>query len=77
MNGNNDVALWAGIAAFFGSVLAVGIFDLLDAHGWWALLSAVIVAGFTGAAVYAKERLNHARSKNERMEKLINRKEGT
>ena len=29
-NARHDVALWAGVAAFFGSLLAIGIFDVLD-----------------------------------------------
>ncbi len=70
MNGHgNDVALWAGISAFFGSLLALAIFDLLDIQGWWALFSGIIVAGVTAGGVYAKERLNTAKTRNERMEK--------
>ncbi len=68
---HNDVALWAGVSAFFGSLLALGLFDLLDIKGWWALFSGIIVAGVTAGGVYAKERLNTAKTRNERMEKVI------
>ena len=71
---NNQVALWAGTAAFFGSLLAVGIFDLIDRHGWYDLIASMIVAGITAGAVYSKQRLDDAkrvdRGRDERMERL-------
>jgi len=60
----NEVALWSGGAAFFGSVLAVGVFDLLDITGWAELLSSIIVAGFTGGAVYCQQRLTAAKERD-------------
>jgi hypothetical protein len=30
---SHQVALWAGVVAFFGSLLAIGIFDVLNAGG--------------------------------------------
>jgi hypothetical protein len=57
----HDVALWAGAAAFFGSLLAVGIFDVFDADQWAEYLGALIVALITGAGVYSKERLDAAK----------------
>ena len=62
----HEVALWAGAAAFFGTVLAVGAFDLLDINGWAAFLSAIVVAVFTAGAVYSKERLNAAKREEEK-----------
>lgn len=62
LNGKrHPVALWAGVAAFFGSLLAIGVFDLLDIRGWAHLLSALITAGITAGAVYARERLSEAK----------------
>ncbi len=76
MNGNNQVALWAGVAAFFGSVLAVGVFDLLNIDGWKAFFSSLVVSAFTAGAVYAKERYEHAKRSDEHMERLKKRGNG-
>lgn len=63
MNGH-EVALWSGVAAFFGSLLAVGIFDVINPGQAWEYLGALIVAFITAGSVYAKQRLDDA--KNER-----------
>lgn len=57
----NEVALWAGVAAFFGSVLAVGAFDLFNIEGIAEFALSIIVGAFTAGAVYAKERLGFAK----------------
>jgi hypothetical protein len=59
----HEVALWAGAAAFFSSLLAIGAFDLLDVNGRAELLGSIIVAAITGGAVYSKERLNSAKGR--------------
>jgi hypothetical protein len=61
MDGKHDVALWSGVAAFFGSLLAVGIFDVFDADQAWEYLGAFLVAGITAGSVYAKQRLDDAK----------------
>jgi hypothetical protein len=61
----HDVALWAGAAAFFGSLLAIGVFDLLNPDQWKEYLGAIIVAGITAGGVYAKERLTYAKKEEE------------
>lgn len=63
MNKGQEVSLWAALAAGCGSVLAVGVFDLLSVDGWAELLSALIVAAFTGGAVYAQQRLVFAKQR--------------
>lgn len=60
-NGNHQVALWAGVVAFFGSLLAIGIFDILNPEQWAEYLGALIVAGITAGGVYAKQRLDDAK----------------
>jgi hypothetical protein len=40
----HDVALWAGLAAFFGSLLTIGAFDVLDPSKSVEYLGAFIVA---------------------------------
>jgi hypothetical protein len=64
MNGN-EVALWSGVAAFFASLLAVGIFDVIDADQVWEYLGAIVVAVITAGSVYAKQRLDDAKKEAE------------
>jgi hypothetical protein len=58
----HEVALWAGVAAFFGSLLAVGIFDIINPDQWVEYIGALIVAFITAGAVYAKQRLDDAKN---------------
>jgi hypothetical protein len=60
MNGH-EVALWAGVAAFFGSLLAIGVFDILDPDKWVEYLGSILVAFITAGSVYAKQRLDDAK----------------
>lgn len=55
---SHQVALWAGLVAFFGSLLAIGIFDILNPDQWQEYLGALIVAFITAGGVYAKQRLD-------------------
>lgn len=64
MNGH-EVALWSGVAAFFASLLAIGIFDIFDADQIWEYLGAFIVAGITAGSVYSKQRLDDAKAVKE------------
>jgi len=57
----HEVPLWSGIAAFFGSLLAVGIFDVINPGQAWEYLGALIVAFITAGSVYAKQRLDEAK----------------
>ena len=65
MDENHDIALWSGVAAFFASLLAVGIFDVFNADQLWEYLGALIVAAITAGSVYAKARLDDAKKSNE------------
>ena len=58
---DNQVAVWAGVAAFFASLLAIGLFDVFDVDQWAEYIGAIIVAAITAGAVYAKERLDAAK----------------
>lgn len=64
MNGH-EVALWAGVAAFFGSLLAIGIFDVFDIDNWEEYMGAFIVAFITAGSVYAKARYDEAKKAEE------------
>lgn len=58
---SHQVALWAGLVAFFGSLLAIGIFDILNPDQWQEYLGAFLVAFITAGGVYAKQRLDDAK----------------
>lgn len=58
----HQIALWAGVAAFFGSLLAVGAIDLLTPESRYQFLGSIIVAIITGGSVYSKQRYDDAKS---------------
>lgn len=62
MNGH-EIALWSAVASFFGSLLAIGIFDVFNVDQWQEYFGALIVAFITGGTVYAKQRLDDAKKK--------------
>lgn len=64
----HDIALWSGIAAFFASLLATGILDLVSPGHGWEFLGAIIVAIVTAGGVYAKQRLDDAKKEREKAE---------
>lgn len=57
----HQVALWSGVASFFASLLAVGIFDVINPAQYVEYLGALIVAFITAGSVYAKQRLDEAK----------------
>ena len=61
----HDVAVWAGTAAFFGSLLAIGVFDVLNPDEWLQWFGAVLVSAITAGSVYSKERLDAAKREEE------------
>ena len=70
---NHEVALWAAVAAFFGSLLAVGLFDLLNLAKWTEDLGALLVAAITAGSVYSKERLDAAKKREADEKKMKTR----
>lgn len=69
MNGH-EVALWAGVFAFFGSLLAVGIFDVFNPDQWVEYIGAIVVAIITAGSVYAKQRLDDAKKEKEKEQRI-------
>jgi hypothetical protein len=65
----HDVATWAGISSFFGSLVAIGVIDVLNPGDWVKLVAAIPVALITAGGVYAKERLDEAKRERELEEK--------
>lgn len=62
MDENHQIALWSGAFAFFGSLLAIGIFDVFNPDQWVEYLGAILVALITAGSVYAKQRLDDAKN---------------
>ena len=60
----HDVALWAAVASFFGSLLTISAVDILNPDRVVQYLAAIIVGLITGGAVYSKERLAEAKKKD-------------
>lgn len=69
MEEKHDVALWAGAVAFFGSLLALGIFDVFEPDQWVEYFGAFLVAFITAGSVYAKQRYDDAVKKTKENEK--------
>ncbi len=64
MDENHQVALWSGVFSFFGSLLAVGIFDVFNPDQWVEYVGAILVAVITAGSVYAKQRLDDAKNED-------------
>jgi len=58
-----EVSMWAGVAAFFGSLLAIGIFDVFEPDQWVEYIGALIVGFITAGAIYAQQRLAFAKER--------------
>lgn len=54
---SKSIALWSGIAAGGGNLLALGVVDWLADGFWERFWGAVIVSVIVGGTVYARERL--------------------
>jgi hypothetical protein len=61
---DHAVALWAALAAFFGSLLAIGAIDVFNIEGLAEFVGSLLVAAITAGGVYAKQRLDDAKSGN-------------
>jgi hypothetical protein len=61
LNGHHDVALWSGVSAFFGSLLAIGLIDIFNPAGLLKFAGSLVVAAITAGSVYAKGRLDDAK----------------
>ena len=61
MGRGHEIALWSGVASFFATLLAIGIFDVFNPDQWVEYVGAVLVAFITAGSVYAKQRLDDAK----------------
>lgn len=60
LNGH-QVAVWAGTAAFFGSLLTIELIDIFNPADLIKLAGSLLIAGITGMSVYARQRLDDAK----------------
>ena len=74
LNGSHEVALWSSVAAFFGYLLATGLFDVLNIDQVWEYGGALLVAAITAGAVYSKERLDEAKRERKHAARPSSRK---
>jgi len=58
---DHEVALWAGVAAFFGSLATIGAVELINPAQLLKFAGSLVIALITGGAVYAKQRLDDAK----------------
>ena len=65
----HQVALWAGVSAFFGSVLAIGAIDIFNPNDALKFVGSLIVAFVTAGGVYAKQRLDDAKREEQESKK--------
>lgn len=63
---NHGVALWSGVSAFFGSLLAIGAIDVFSPDQALQFLGSILVAVITAGGVYAKQRLDDAKRESNR-----------
>jgi hypothetical protein len=59
----HEIAWWASVAAFFGSLATIGAIDIVNPNNTLKLLGSIIIAIITGGGVYSKQRLDEAKSK--------------
>lgn len=66
---HNHVALWAGVSAFFSSLLAIGVIDWLKPDNYIQVAGSLFISLVTGFAIYARQRLADAKDERDRREK--------
>ena len=69
MKRRHEVAWWAALASFFGSLLAIGTIEVINPAQLLKFAGSLIVALITGGAVYSKERLDEAKRNSKDDEK--------
>jgi hypothetical protein len=60
----HNVALWAGVSAFFGNIVALQIIEIVNGGDWLKFGGAVVSSLLVAGAVYSRERLNDAKHGN-------------
>jgi hypothetical protein len=61
----HQVALWASVAAFFGSLASFTLVDIISPGEWVQLVAALLTAVIVAGGVYSHERLGDAKRERE------------
>lgn len=59
----NRLALWAGLSAFFSTILAIGAINILNPDDRIRLVGGVFVGLVTGATIYSRQQMDDARTR--------------
>lgn len=59
---NHQVAWWASVAAFFGSLASFTLVDIISPGEWVKALAALLTACIVAGGVYSTERLRDAKA---------------
>lgn len=57
----HEIALWAGVTSFFGSILAIATIDVLNPDNALQFIGALVVGLITAGGVYSQQRLADAK----------------
>lgn len=63
MSKSSEIALWAGLSAFFGNLVGLKLLELLSHNDLIQIAGAVFVSLIVAGAVYSKERLQAAKAR--------------
>jgi len=66
MKRKNNLPLWAGLSAFFSTVLTVGAINVFSIHDDVRFVSGLFVGAITGLTIYARQKMDDARVKRAR-----------
>jgi hypothetical protein len=58
----HEVAVWAGISAFFANLVGIGVIDLINGGQKAQIAAAVVASMAVAGGVYAKARLDDAKA---------------
>jgi uncharacterized membrane protein YjjB (DUF3815 family) len=63
MSRSREIALWAGLSAFFGNLVGLKVLEHVSGDDWAQFAGAVVVSLIVAGAVYSKERLSAAKQR--------------
>jgi hypothetical protein len=67
---NHQVAWWASVAAFFGSLASFTLVDIISPGEWVQAVAALLTAMIVAGGVYSQQRLHDAKVEREREDEM-------
>src|SRR3954453_24228058 len=58
----NHLSLWAGLSAFFSTLLSIGAINIINPDDQIRFVGGVFVGIITGATIYARQKMDDARN---------------